>query len=351
MYLMENPLKRVKMACIKNPLINFETSSCHTVKELLLSTFAIGDGIDRNEIEKAIDELIDLHYPLINEILEVAAYLCTTRKLFIYCANETEWKSLKSKPLEVGHFDKVYNLIILSTDLPLSEVLIHELIHAVRYYVLNSNLANKLKPPVTVHRKFCKNSFLSFFKSIQQNPTDSLDSERKTKPEIITEAEIKNDEILEISPERISRKSEIIQFKESIRKKLCSSLKMNDEKEQSEEFLPNFIDSFVKYACHEKIPSLQTIVDETIAELKLTLDSEDITAEYNARLLEILYSALPNKIIDDFLKDNFRDALNNYLWSVARPSLSGKVAIYLKDNDTYSSLSNAEPKKINMDFC
>ena len=157
-------------ACIAKPLLKLDTRTSLTIKDLLLSATTTGPNVSPTEVSKAFDELIDLQYPLINRILELAAYLCANRRLYIYCANADEFSSLRTSDHNAGFYTAANALIVLSQRLPLSQLLIHELTHAVR-----DTIKVDLEHSGTIdhHQLFCKSEFPTFFMALKrEGPTE-----------------------------------------------------------------------------------------------------------------------------------------------------------------------------------
>lgn len=152
-------------ACKSSPLVKLIPGASYTIRDILLSKIAVSPTVTFDQVAKAIDELINLNYPLINRILEVSAYYCAMGGLFIYCANPSEFESLKLSGEDHGYFNRSNGLIVLSTRLPLSQLLIHEMTHAVRLFIT----INEDRPDVSQHQDFCKHTFPTLFSQSLKN--------------------------------------------------------------------------------------------------------------------------------------------------------------------------------------
>lgn len=339
-------------ACVGNPIVVLDPCSSSSIQDLLLSRIAVGPNVTFDQIKKAIDELIDLNYPLINRILEVSAYYCSLSMLSIYCANPTEFESLKLGEDNQGYFNARNNLIVVSTRMPLSQSLIHELTHAVRRYIMISP-----DPTATRHQEFCKNRFPTFFKQTFKDtqPTSDekaeLDSIERDAAEWSRLGVALAPKLSSVEWEKMINRDRVgseifharrsnVRAQQQLRRDFYDVFNGYKESDYAEEFLPFFLQHFVRAAYHEKVTSLQSWVVEYTQ-----TPEEFVTATYNARLLGMMWSALSSSILENFVKGDFRTRLDHYAVSIV-PFLDKKQAAPLRDSEFYS-VSFAEPNRIN----
>lgn len=336
-------------ACKKNPLINLTQGSPYTIRDLLLSRTAIGPSVTFQKVTEAIDELISLNYPIINRILEISAHYCAMGLLYIYYTDQSNFESLKSTVDEYGHFNPMHGLIVLSTNLPLSQLLIHELTHAVRYFIgINKNVHFVVKQ----HSDFCKNEFTKLFSQALVN-TQLTSDERKELASMEEDAQeirqlmVKNrctmekwSKIMDSARERFGIRRQNFHARQQFRRNFYDAFKPYQESEYAEEFLPFFLQHFVCLAFHEKVKSLQSWVVDYIS-----VSDEYLTKIYNAKLLDMLWSSLPLSIVKNFVTGNFREALDNHASSI-KLYFNKKCITTLEDSEFYSA-SLSEPFKVN----
>lgn len=248
----------------------------YPVQDLLLSRIATDSSLSSDQVIKAINELVDLQYPVINRILEIAAYLCSQNMLFIYCGNRSSIKSFKNDYEKHGHFDPSKGLIVITTELPLSQTLMHELTHAVRHFVA---IKHSVQNWSEQHSKFCKNQFSSFFNQAVQNKLTA-----------------------NLPP---NRKLVAINFYENFATYTPGK--------HAEEFLPFFLQTFVGAVYHNKFGPYKEEVPPEFQKYFSNLSKEERYKMDKAQILLTLCNSLPDSIFDNFIKSSFRIALDNYL--------------------------------------
>lgn len=129
-----------------------------------------------------------------------------------------------------------------------------------------------------------------------------------------------------------------VRAKEQLRSDFYSDFKPYQESEHAEEFLPFFLQRFVRSVYHVKVESLRSW-------LAGFPDSKDLDLLYKSRLLDMMWISLPSSVVDNFVNGDFRITLDNYVALAAKPFLYQKKIPILKDEDLYSR-SLAEPKQI-----
>lgn len=303
---MQHPLECLSK-CKSDPVVKLDkNTSSNQVRELLLSRTAVAPGVPVENITKAIDELIELKYPLINRILEVAAYCCKTGSLHIYFINDRQLESSGDKHTN-GHYNKTSGLIVIAGHCDITQTLIHELTHAVRDCIKGTNeIAN-------LHWRFCKNKFsLNAFKANESSQQEQNE---------LTETKCFN---------RVQRHR--LTAQELLRTQFYGFFKPYDQSEYAEEFLPFFLGQFVSLS---KEPEVYTDLCDNF----LQTNRRHVMLSI---LLNRMYCSLPSKILDDFIKGDLRLAIELYL--------DNKMTFVLKLEDSPFYLSSNEPTRINNSY-
>lgn len=327
--------------CKNNPIIKHNSSSTD-VRELLLSSTAADPEVTLDKITKAFDELIGLKYPLINRILEAAAYYCKIGLLKIYFVNGVQAGSSQSSAThQQGYFSANRGLIVLAGGLfAISNALIHELTHAVRYYLKKSNdFAYR-------HHDFCKNQFPALMSKYmvattqneEQNELAEIEKQAHWFSELYkarlshcndSEFHALNDHF-KPGFQKIVHRRHAVAAQQQLRAKFYSFFQPYNVSDYAEEFLPFFLDQFVTAALHEQIPSFFEFNNDS---------GENKHRDYLQELLARMYAALPSKVINSFIKDEFRVALEEFL----KPKWNSFIKL---DDDVFFECSVAEPQRI-----
>ena len=264
-------------ACKKSPLVRLSPGAApYSVQDLLLSKTATDRSVTSEQAIKASKELIDLQYPIINRILEIAAYLCSQNMLFIYCGDRSNIKGFNKNYEKHGHFDPSKSLIVITTELPLAQNLIHELTHATRHFI---EIKYSVEFWSEKHTAFCKNQFPSFFNQAVQNKFFG------DKPP--------------------NRKLLALDFFENF-------AAYTPEK-HPEEFLSFFLQTFVGAVYHNKFGPHKEEIPQEFQKYYIDLSKEERFKLNNARILLTLCHSLPESISDEYIKGSFRVALDNCL--------------------------------------
>ncbi len=336
-------------ACKTTPLIKLASEKKYTILDILLSNTAVGPDVTLEHVTKALNELIDLKYPLINRILEVAAYFCSKNGLFIYCTNPSDYAELSINSGDTaGCFNHHNGLIIVSTLLPLSRILIHELTHAVRFYISCSG-----EEVLNRHLQFCKHKFTSRFNQAlrnnnftkeEQDELDSIESDAESMRDLAVEfSRHCSRQDLELMLERSRNGAEffhvrrgVVEEHQKFRSEFYHEFAPYKEADRAEEFLPTFLEFFVMGAYHKKMESLRTWLSMSM--VILGCNTNQI---YYSSLLSLMWDSLPKFLAEDFIKSDFRTALDHY---AGRMRLSAERLI----DSHYYSASLAEPARINV---
>lgn len=327
--------------CNTNPLAK-KDSAATDIRELLLSRTAADPEISVNKITKAIDDLIGLKYPLLNRILEAAAYYCKIGLLKIYFVNSMDVGSSQSyETHQAGYFNPNHGLIVIAGSLAtIANTLIHELTHAVSYYLKGSN------DFVRRHHNFCKNQFPGLLKKGMS--ATQVDSEQTELSDIDKDAQwfselykqrMQNCENNEFKAQsdlfkpgfvKIGHRRHRVAAQQQLRENFYGFFKPYNITEYADEFLPFFLGQFVTAAIDEQIEPF----------FELNNDSgEDKNRVYLLVLLDRMYSSLPSEVVDSFIKDDFRSALEEFL----KPKWHSVTKL---EDDVLFLCSVAEPQKI-----
>lgn len=302
---MQNPLE-CRSRCKDNPIVKLDKNfSSSQVRELLLSRTAAAPGVPLENITNAIDELIELKYPLINRILEVAAYFCKVGSLNIYFINDRHLESSDNKHTD-GRFDES-GLIVIAGHCDIPKTLIHELTHAVRYYIKGINeLANR-------HWKFCKKEFSAIFPlALKTNQAPEQEQNELAATKFFT-----------------SQQRHRLAAQKLLRTQFYSFFKPYNRSDYGEEFLPFFLGQFVSLSKQAEIYS--SPCDDFLPANRCHVRLSE--------LLDRMYCSLPSNILDDFIKGDFRFALEHYL--------DNKRNLVLKLEDSRFYQNSNEPLRIN----
>jgi len=339
-------------ACKRNPLVRLTPGSACTVRDLLLSRIAVGPGVTLKQVSQALDELIALKYPLINRILETAASFCNSGILSIYCANPGEFESLKLGEHNQGYFDPNHGIIVVSTRLPLSEVLIHELSHAIKHYMMVHR-----EGPAIRHQQFCKHEFPAAFSNASKN-TGPTTYEADELEDIAYKAKYVGETVhilmRGLPPHEQTAvfndcrdRSDIFNVRrqkvmdaQRFRKEFFDCFKLYHNADCAEEFLPFFLQKFVHFTCHEKLRSFESWVVKYLATPPVYA-----VRSYNSYILHMMWTAIPEKLLENFVKGDFRITLDNYVALYASKTLHYVNAPLLNDCDFYAG-TLAEPARI-----
>lgn len=335
-------------ACKSNPLVTLNPDSSYTIRDILLSKTAVGAGVTFNQVAKAIDELIQLKCPLINRMLEVAAFHCAIDELFIYFTNRSECKVAGFDSSGHGKFYEKSGVIVVQTNLPLSELLMHELTHAVDYFI--SRNEDQLSA------KRSRKTFSTLFSQAMKN-TSPLLTEQNEISSISQNADALGRIMVEHAPKCSSRewnqmmdrsrmcssifrnRRQNVTAKQELRRVLYREMLPYPEFEYSSEFLPTFLEHFVRAAYRRKVTSLQTwIVDY------MGIRNEYTVGAYNANLFSMMWSSQPPDIVECYVNSNFRTTLDRYAVSI-ESFLAEKRIASLKDSEFYC-ISTTEPNRI-----
>jgi hypothetical protein len=336
--------------CKKNPLVKFDNNTPRTIKNLLLARTAIGPKITFDQVAQAIDELIGLNYSLINRILEVTAYYCSKGLLFIYCHDQPRSLGSEERKQRHGCYDKSNGLIILSTHKPLAQVLIHELAHVANHFTAIFND----REGVDQHKHFCKHTFPTLFSQAltsskptveEENELNSIEDDIKGLRELMTPyLQSCSSAGWHRMMDRYERGSQIFAVRrrkvvaqQQLRRDFYSDFEPYMKSEYAEEFLPFFLQRFVQFSCHEKLDSLQSWVKNYVP------DGQNHLVEiYNAKLLGMMWSSLPELVVKNFIKGDFRIALER-LADKLYSALHKEGVPALNDSIIYAVLSSSEP--------
>ena len=338
-------------ACKRNPLVKLIPGTACTVRDLLLSRIAVGPGVTLQQVTQALDQLIALKYPLINRILEAAASFCNHSLLSIYCANPGEFESLKLGEHNQGYFDPHNAIIVVSTRLPLSEVLIHELTHAIKHYVMVHR-----EVPAVRHQQFCKHEFPNAFSNALKS-TGPTASEVEELADIQYKAKYVGESVHILMRgksyeeqsaifDRCRDRSDIFNVRrqkvvdaQRFRKDFFDCFKLYRDADCAEEFLPFFLQKFVHFTCHEKLRLFESWVVKY-----LETSPEYAVRSYNSHILSMMWRAIPSNLLDNFLKGDFRATLDHYVALYASKALHHLNVPLLDDCDFYTG-TLAEPNR------
>ena len=343
-------------ACKEDPVRDLESVSKKTVEDLILGHTATSKDIPHEHVLHAFSELIALQYPLINRLLETAAYLCAAGVLKIYHANPDEFHSLPATDRCGGYFNSTHGLIVLSTHNNLSQTLIHEITHAVRYYLLSSSFNNSCDR----HSNFCRTQFPTLFATARKRQREYTASEReelgaiegdvRTMQSLASEHVRHNsfsnwDNMMKESEKtgmKFRNRRLRVEANMQVRGDLHQHLQLYQTEKLAEEFLPFFLQYFVKYACHEEIRALRYHAAHYVWSGNMTADTI-----YQASLPALMMDALGPDIAEEFVNGNFRRALDAYVALSVKSYLSEQQVEQLTDHSAYSIYSSmAEPIRI-----
>lgn len=329
-----------KEACRVRPLIKLDVKvdRRYTVRELLLSTIAIGPNVPSNIVINAIDQLINLQCPIINRILEVSAFYRAFGGLSIYCANSNEFSKLKTQHENFGYFSAADNLILVSSGIDIAQSIIHELTHAVHHFVTTSH-----DEKVTTYLNFIKFIFPKLFREAKTKPNEPLMHEKaelalieERKRTFLNEYRLSSPQVQFANLDRLTAASQVFQAQISNvtalrlqRVRFFDRFAPYHESDQSKEFLPFFLEEFVRATSNNSH-------DASILQLFIKKNKNNPT--YHAELYDTLWKSIPKQIIENFVSNGFRTIIEH------KAALCYGSVQKLTDSELYE-FSQAEPRR------